>query len=152
MIRENRFVIIWLFSALMTPTSVSAQASNREQFCDIVSSQFDNDEFGGSDRHYTAGFRLACNRSAPSFLDPVTEESRHPDDITNSRATYSIGQGIFTPDDISESELIEDDQPYAGWLYLGFALEKETVPKDNSQRFLDTAELQVGVIGPLSGA
>jgi len=151
MTRGIRFVIITALCVMMT-TIADAKSSRHERFCEIFSAQFDNDEFGGSDRHYSAGFRLACTTSPPAFLTPITAASKDPDDITNSRVTYSIGQGIFTPDDISESELIEDDQPYGGWLYLGFGLEKETIPKNNSLRFLDTLELQLGVIGPLSGA
>jgi hypothetical protein len=107
---------------------------------------------GNSDRHYTGSSRLACVRSAPQFLRNAILPRPSPDAITHSRVTYSIGHSSFTPDNLEESELIEDDQPYAGWLYLGFGLESEVIPKADRLRYLDTIELQLGVIGPLSGA
>ena len=149
---RGRFVVIWTFGFTMMPTIADAQSKKEEKLCDIVSAQFDNDEMGGSDRHYTSGFRLACTTSPPPFLNDLVASYRDPGAITNSWSTYSIGLNMFTPDDISRSEPIEDDQPYAGWLHLGFGLERETVPRDDRPRFLDTFELHLGVIGPLSGA
>lgn len=58
----------------------------------------------------------------------------------------SLGQLMFTPADIAAADLITDDRPYAGWLYLGFAFHSKTITK------LDTIEVQVGVVGPASGA
>ena len=50
-------------------------------------------------------------------------------------------------------EPIEDDQPYAGWLYASLGLETRTVPKAaSSVRYVDHFELQLGVVGPLAGA
>ena len=147
-----RFVVIWALGAAMIPTVVDARSGSDSNLCNIVSAQFDNDEMGGSDRHYTSGFRLACTRSPPSFLNDIITSNRDPGAITNSWSTYSIGLNMFTPDDLSRSEPIDDDQPYAGWLHFGFGLERETIPRNDRLRFLDTFELQLGVIGPLSGA
>ena len=60
------------------------------------------------------------------------------------RVTYSLGQDIFTPEDIGERDLIKDDRPYAGWLYGGIGLTSE-----NGKR-LDTLELNLGIVGPYS--
>ena len=147
-----RLAVLWTFGVTTMPTVVDAQSNLEESPCDIVSAQFDNDEMGGSDRHYTSGFRLACTASPPSFLDDIVTSHRDPDAITNSWSTYSLGLNMFTPDDLSRSDPIENDQPYAGWLHLGFGLERETIPRGDRLRFLDTFELQLGVIGPLSGA
>ena len=119
--------------------------------CDVVTMQHDNDEMGGTDRHYTGGLRLACVTSAPRWLQKVAPASPGRGIFTRNRATYSIGQSAFTPDDISRRELIEDDQPYAGWLYLGFGIERDVVYKSDRPRYLESLELQFGVVGPWSG-
>lgn len=132
-------------------TFAAAQATDDSNLCDIVTMQFDNDEMGGTDRHYTGGLRLACVTSPPRWLRDVIPSTQGSGTFTRSRATYAIGQSAFTPDDLSRRELIEDDQPYAGWLYLGFGLEREVVPKPDHPRYLENLELQLGVVGPLSG-
>lgn len=137
---------------LCVATTVCAQASNESSLCDVATVQYDNDVVGGTDRHYTGGLRLACVTSPPKFMHDLILPGPSADAITRSRSTYAIGESIFTPDDLSRSEPIEDDQPYAGWLYLGFGLEREVVPKFDRPRYLDNFELQLGVIGPLSGA
>jgi hypothetical protein len=72
--------------------------------------------------------------------------------IRHSRTTFGVAHSTFTPNDLTRSDLIEDDQPYAGWLHLTFGLEWETTPKPVRLRYLDNLELQLGVIGPLSWA
>jgi hypothetical protein len=113
----------------------------------IVSWQFSNDMFGGSDAHFTHGTRISA-LSPDGFVPDIIERAGEalplfPDD-GNLRVTYSLGQDIFTPSDISEHALIEDDRPYAGWTYLGVGLVSE-----NGDR-LDNLELNVGMIGPAS--
>lgn len=135
----------------LTPYA-GAQPADLSNICDVATVQLDNDETGGTDRHYTGGVRLACVTSPPEFLHDVILSEPDRDAIRYNRFTYAIGQSIFTPDDLSRSEPIEDDQPYAGWLYLGFGLESEVLPEADRPRYLDNFELQLGIIGPLSGA
>lgn len=59
---------------------------------------------------------------------------------------YSLGQSIFTPDDITIRELVPDDRPYAGWLYAGVGLESV------GEGFRDNMEINLGVVGPASFA
>lgn len=66
-----------------------------------------------------------------------------------------LGQNIYTPEDLSQSALIPNDRPYAGWLYLGF----EFFHEQKDRQFagfqadsLDTVEVDLGLIGPASGA
>ena len=49
---------------------------------------------------------------------------------------------MYTPQDLYETELIEDDRRYAAWLFLGLGY--QTRAEDQ----LDTLELQLGVVGP----
>ena len=146
------FAIVLGAATLCPGTMASAQANDEASLCDVVSFQIDNDEVGGTDRHYTGGLRLACARTSSNFLHNLLPPKPEADAIARDRSTYALGQSMFTPEDLEESELIEDDQPYAGWLYLGFGLERDVVPKSDSPRYLDSVELQLGVVGPLSGA
>ena len=53
-----------------------------------------------------------------------------------------FGQHIYTPSDIQETTPVENDRPYAGYLYTGLALHSKT------DRILDTLEIAVGIVGP----
>ena len=120
--------------------------------------QFENDRIANTDRHYTHGTRFAWvsdrlrddipwAADALNWLYPFAAD-------TDARVGIALGQSIFTPDDIVTSELVADDRPYAGWLYVGFSLHTEGkqsligVPFT----FLDTLEVDLGVVGPESQA
>ncbi|TVQ40462.1 MAG: lipid A deacylase LpxR family protein [Geminicoccaceae bacterium] len=106
----------------------------------------DNDLFGGSDRHYTAGSLLTyraptdlppgwLDRFADSLLPLVTAGSTR-------RWGLALGQHIFTPEDTDRPNPDPDDRPYAGWLYGVFTLSSATATRYGS------LELQLGVVGP----
>lgn len=103
--------------------------------------------FGGSDAHFTHGTRFSA-LSPDEFVPEVVEDLGRAVPLFPEggklRVTYSLGQDIFTPSDIGERGLIEDDRPYAGWLYGGVGLVSE-----NGRR-LDNLELNLGMIGPAS--
>ena len=113
----------------------------------IVTAQFSNDIFGGSDAHFTHGTRFSA-LSPDGFVPDFIEEAGKALPLFPSdgklRVTYSLGQEIYTPERIEQRDLIEDDRPYAGWLYGGIGLISE-----NGNR-LDILELDLGVIGPAS--
>ncbi len=113
----------------------------------IISLQFSNDMFGGSDRHFTHGTRfsaLSPEGHVPDFIESAAKALPLFPEDGNLRVSYSLGQDIFTPERIEERDLIEDDRPYAGWLYGGIGLVSE-----NGSR-LDQLELNVGIVGPAS--
>ncbi len=107
--------------------------------------------FNISDRHYTNGGYASltsparpdcqtCGRLSDRFmLPPGTVGSTH-------RYGFFAGQSIFTPEDLSLAVPDPADRPYAGWLYAGARLYRE------STRMLDRLEVKVGVVGPASGA
>ncbi len=122
---------------------------------------FENDLFGDTDQNYTSGIKLSW--MSPDLLryrdsGDVPEWFRRrlrrllffddpkapPDPLVQRNVVLSIGQSIFTPQDIDAFDLIEDDRPYAGWLYAGLAFRKRDLD------VLDTLELQLGVVGPAS--
>lgn len=123
---------------------------------------------GNGDRWYTAGWRVQRDIAAES-ADP---DRPWPDAVTTGIArdlqlipphdgpaplmTVSLvaGQQIYTPDDISSSTVVQDDRPYAGWLYAGVARYDTWLDADATARrdVEHMVELDLGVVGPASGA
>jgi hypothetical protein len=141
------FLVAALVAAAMPAT---ARADDRQRITVLE----ENDSlYFDSDRHYTQGLRLSylgpdvaadsfwakpfdfLDSFLPIFPGDAKERSR--------RYALSLGQSIFTPDDIHVSPAPPDDRPYAGWLYAGASL-----LQDSDRRTLDHLELQLGVIGP----
>ncbi len=56
--------------------------------------------------------------------------------------SFSYAQQMYTPKEIKESELIEDDRPYAGYMYL------QTGLYQSFNNVLDSLVFQVGLVGP----
>ncbi len=151
----------------------------------VVNLQVENDMFGGSDRHYTHGQRLAfvsdtegpCVRentakieglflSAGTWIEqkvePFIKNVNPAFEGFNTKISISAGLNIFTPEDIAAQNLIEDDRPYAGWLYLGFGFISDSKIKNVKWNFLrslfpqkatlDNFEVNIGIVGPWSFA
>jgi lipid A 3-O-deacylase len=62
---------------------------------------------------------------------------------------FTIGQYIYTPIDISDRDLIVEDRPYAGLLYIDRSL---YLRNTNDSRSVRSLSLLVGVVGDLSFA
>ena len=63
---------------------------------------------------------------------------------------------MFTPEDLTRTDLIGDDRPYAGWLFGSFGLvlgphEEQRVGSVAFDR-IETLQLTLGIVGPASGA
>lgn len=115
----------------------------------FLSVTVENDTFfGGTDRHFTSGIRfdwVPKTKRGVFGLVPLMEDILGaPDDPGKSRMYFSLGQNMFTPDDITDPEIIPDDRPFAGWLYLSTGL----VAKQDG--YTERLELTLGVIGPAS--
>ena len=112
----------------------------------------ENDLFGaGTDRHFTHGTAIGytTREYLPSETDPIAVVANlipfwpHG---ARARATYSLGQNMYTPEDITNPNPIPDDRPYAGWLYVGGGLIAAAPDASRS----DTVLLEIGVVGPAS--
>lgn len=116
----------------------------------------ENDRLADTDRHYSHGTRLAWVsdrqvggpdwvRRTLDFLYPFAE-------VRAGRIGFALGQNIYTPEDISRSDLIRDDRPYAGWLYVGGSVHAETKQTLAGRPFdvLDTVEIDLGMVGSAS--
>jgi hypothetical protein len=115
---------------------------------------FENDLFAGTDRYYTNGARVAWSSGDLNrFEDSPTARTFSPllrqVDVINRRRflrnfAIVLGQEMYTPDNTETPNLVTDDRPYAGWLYLGLGV----VWKNDTTR--NAALLQLGVVGPWS--
>jgi len=111
----------------------------------------ENDIVAGTDLDYTNGFRLQYISSDIETWDlpdwaikigknlPLFNHEGYKNNIG-----IGFGQDMYTPTDIEDFNLREDDRPYAGWLYLAFSLHH----KDEND--LHKLELTLGVVGPYS--
>ena len=102
-----------------------------------------------TDRWYTSGFRLGWSSAEgrlPGPLAWVDDGLARLLGPANTRWRFDFGQNFFTP----VSKRLENpdprDRPYAGVLYGTIGLDRRT------WNTLDRFELQVGVVGPASGA
>ena len=133
----------------------------------IFTFQVENDvfnRFSPTDRDYTSGVRFGW--LSPSITDmPAgivalttlpTFFGEAPSDSVVRRIGLSVGQNIYTPNDVSTSQPIFNDRPYAAWLYASFALQYTYKRRDEKTGMqdpvrLDTLQLDLGLIGPAAG-
>ena len=131
--------------------------------------RLENDLFTGTDRNYTNGVALTLvSRDLQGALRPeclprpIGWYARFigwadPEFWRDSGAQASsqnlvvrFGQSMYTPEDKTRTDLIPDDRPYAGLLYLSLAWNRRIHPQAASYEMLDVRELTLGVIGPWS--
>ncbi len=130
---------------LLAPIPAAAMSFEDGQTFEVAQ---DNDWFGGTDRWNTNDLRM-------TYLSAPLEEAPEVDGgikwanlpVQKTQGFFhawsvSAGQSLFTPASKSREELIEDDRPYAGWLFVAVGLQEQ------STRQLDSLELTMGVVGP----
>lgn len=111
--------------------------------------------FAGTDRRYTNGFKatvLARNVrqfDQPFIWKPVREAARLLGSLVpqheQPQLAVSLGQNIYTPEDIHTPVPQLQDRPYAGWLYCEAAFQAY---RPGAIEVLDTASFELGVVGP----
>lgn len=109
---------------------------------------FENDWFGGTDRHYTNGAKWSWLFSDLSawgregwrrrFLEALPFANR-PE--TQRNFGFAFGQNIYTPQD--QDAFVPDpaDRPYAGWGYFELTFLSKT------EQVADTVSFQLGMVG-----
>lgn len=115
----------------------------------------ENDLFGETDQNYTNGIRLswvspnlASYRNDPAVPAIVNKVNERLDKLLDFRhgltrnVVVSIGQLMYTPENREARELLKDERPYAGYLYLGFGFHARTAER------LDSVEVNLGIVGP----
>lgn len=129
--------------------------------------RLENDLFAGTDQNYSNGVALALvshdieGRLRPecpppplglytrflAWANPGFWTGPAASSVTQN-VVMRIGQSMYTPEDETRSDLIADDRPYAGLLYLGLAWNRRAHAPGARFEVLDTRELTLGVIGP----
>ena len=118
---------------------------------------FENDAFVSNDVQYTNGLKLIWSSYGMSklpedarfhkWLYPLIKGINFYNSSEFKKAlTFSIGQNIYTPDDIKTAGVIKDDRPYAGITYVEFGFHKRNT------LYMHTLELCAGIVGPHSYA
>jgi hypothetical protein len=144
---------ILLAALLMAPGVARAQMEIPSGTWTLL---MENDRFADTDRHYTHGTRLAWvsdkTGTGPGWVRDLLGRAYPFADVRGGRIGFALGQNIYTPENISRSDLIADDRPYAGWLYGAASVHAETRQHLLGRKLdvLDTVEMQLGMIGPLS--
>ncbi len=134
-----------------------------------LSARLENDLFVDTDRNYTSGVSVtAISHDIPGELDPdcLPWPARlhaalirrfdpgfwrgDGDPAQAQNVVVKIGQSMYTPADRDRADLIEDDRPYAGLLYAGLSWNRRKHDPRSDIEKLDTREITLGVIGPLS--
>ncbi len=147
---------LWYVLLMMLGSAPPASAVDEPLDKDTASTftvYFENDLFGDTDQNYTNGIQFSWispdltqyRDNTPRWMVPLVRRLPFINEPGLQRNVgFSIGQQIFTPQDIQRRDLIDDDRPYAGWLYVATAFHNK------NYRRLDTLELQLGMIGPAS--
>ena len=111
--------------------------------------EYENDMFAGDDRWYTNGVRATwISTSRPGrhndLVRLVGERSRLVDTERSVSYGFSLGQSMYTPEDITDPDPPVDDRPYGGWLHVsaGFGQLRSSS--------LTRLSITLGVVGPAS--
>jgi hypothetical protein len=126
---------------------VAAQERSENDSTGAYTIRFENDFLLGTDRGYTGGLMLGWsskeygNHGDVPLLGwiPIPGKSGR-----TSSSTLTLGQGVYTPDNLASPAPIEGDRPYAGLLHLTVGARFRTA------RQQQTFETTVGLVGPSS--
>ncbi len=108
---------------------------------------WDNDSRSGTlfrdaDRHYTSGIGLSGavrtqeKRGFARWMDSLTFEAER------QAVGIATGHLLFTPEDLTRTDVIRNDRPYAAYAYGGVFLQRQ-----RGDHF-EHLELDLGIVGP----
>jgi hypothetical protein len=138
--------------ALGAACSASAEQGWEGQ---IVSLRLENDAVAKADRHYTQGSflsYLSSDNAIPRWTSVFGESlPTFGYEVDATKWGFTIGQEIYTPEELESSDLRIGDRPYAGWLFGRLSLHRRG-PLSRRWSVLETFDLDLGIIGPESQA
>ena len=149
--REFLVGLVVLCGVVAVPSKAAEETETLWRF------DFANDMFADSDNLFSAGWSVQWHpQGAASWEDLGVGRTSaliarvipglEPAEGLEVRRGYSISQVIQTPEDLSQTELIEDDVPYAG------ALGWSTAWTALNDKKLNSFQFYIGVLGPNSYA
>jgi len=149
--RRLCYLAALLFCALVisVPRQPRAASPDEEDNDDrgIFTLQVENDKVANTDRNYTSGLRaawLSGEKRIEHWVRDLIDEIPLFDHGDRLRYGLSVGHSIFTPEDTATRDLVENDRPYAAWLYGGASV----LTYDSAMRDFQTLSLDLGVVGP----
>lgn len=151
--KTKQFLALVLLLTLFLPQK-SFAGDQEARKSDTLTLYMENDAFGfdNNDRYYTHGTKISWisqdlsnyrdTALVPSWMHPLIERMPLVNDPEDQRSvSLSLGQNIYTPGDKERSDLIRDDRPYAGIMYVGLGLHSK------NRRQMDTLEIDIGIVG-----
>ena len=99
-----------------TKAEIKQINSKDNNFIQNILATYENDSIYGGDKYYTNGVQLLLttktfNSVSNSILYNIFDKSYY-------NYSFGLAQKMFTPENINTTELIANDRPYAGYLYL----------------------------------
>jgi lipid A 3-O-deacylase len=114
----------------------------------------ENDVVVGEDRHYTHGAHFYYWSRDSLSKEGLTGAANISDylprvglEIGAVKWGADLGQEIYTPSDLNNPAVIQDDRPFAGWFYSTLKLERRGTGMPGLP-VLETFRLDLGVVGP----
>ena len=111
-----------------------------------LSLSIENDVLGGgTDKYYTSGVRFTyfnVNTKVPKMMDEIADTIPTFDLNETTSTFFTLGQNLYTPENIEIRANQDDDRPWAGFLYGSVGL---ATLDDNH---IDELELTLGIVGP----
>ena len=151
-------LVVGLALGLCGPAPASP-AQSTDDPRSFVSFYFENDTFFDTDQSYTNGVRI----SWASHLDPDADRWYLPTSRLDRRfprdcdfdptqcwewwAGWLVGQSMYTPQDLTEPEIIADDRPYGGWLHGGPSFTASRPGQHTQKATEHSLQLLLGVLG-----
>ncbi len=142
-------LIAFLIVSLSAQAQIELHDSDQSGYWSV---QVENDVFGTStDRFYTNGlqFNYIQRDKTITWLEKLVDKLPLFVRTDNKGRGYAFGQKMFTPEDTQSTELIENDRPYAGWLY-GSASVASLMKNTAEYRKINAVEFTLGIVGPSS--
>jgi len=157
--QRSSFLLVLITAALLAGTSSLFAERHLDGWLEPQRSSFnfleENDLFVDTDRHYTQGLQFSYflnEANTPEWAKGLADRLPHfrLDDL-QTRFGILVGQDIYTPGDITVPTIIQNDRPYAGFLYLGLGLQRRGLIGGDLP-VQDHFQLDLGIIGPSSFA
>jgi len=112
----------------------------------IFTLSHENDNLAsGTDEYYTSGARASyinLNAKPLAFIAKIAESIPSVDLNDQTAISYSFGQNIYTPSDITVAGPQPEDRPWAAFLYGSAGLTSLT------DDHIDEVEMTLGIVGP----
>jgi hypothetical protein len=142
------FVFASFFSVLFAEEEKHGPIFAVTEENDLLSNPFTADH---TDRHYTQGLKLTYlggDDEMPGWAAKVADAlPTVVIDVNARNLGYAFGENMYTPENLLTRELITNDRPYAGWLYVGALLQRRGVAGDARIPVLESCEVDLGVTG-----